>query len=138
VIMNMNWRHLAAPIGLALLAASVGCTSSSARGFCEAHADCERDIFGIDIPDEAGNEDDDIAVCTATQVGRLNVLRANEEKECQDLAEAQEIYFACIGAEFADKGDGCDVLEDDCDDELDDVRNALEDIDGNECTSSEG
>jgi len=135
--MNMSWRHLAAPIGIALLAASVGCTSQSARGYCEAHAECERDFLGINIPDQAGNEPDSVAVCAAIQTGNLNSLRANEEEECQEYAELLEIYMACIGSEFADNGDGCDAIEDECKDELDDVNDALVRIDGDECTANE-
>ena len=136
--MNMNWRHLAAPIGLALLAASVGCTSSAARGYCEAQADCEVEFIGIVFRDEAGSAPDAVAVCTATQVGRLNALRANEEQECLELADFTEVYFGCIGSQFADNGDGCEVIEDDCDDERDDLTDALNNVDGNECSSSEG
>lgn len=135
--MNMPWRHLAAPIGFALLAASVGCTSQSVRGYCAAHADCERDFFGINIPDEAGNENDSVDVCSANKQGDLNALRANEEPKCHEYADALEVFFACIGSEFADSNDGCDVLDDECKDELDDVSDALNDI-GDDCSSNEG
>ncbi len=135
--MNISWRRLFGPVGLAALAATVGC-SSSAGGYCAAHADCEREFFGVIIPDEAGNENDDIAVCTANKQGQLNALRANEEDECHFYADALDIYFGCIASEFANDDDGCKVLDGECDDELDDVNDALKDIDGNECGSNEG
>jgi hypothetical protein len=114
---------------------ATGC--SPARGFCEAHADCDREFLGIVIPDAAGDADDSLAVCTLEQEGRIRALRANEEAECQEAAEKMEVYMACIGAAFGENPDGCDVLEDDCGDELDDMNDALADIDGNECSSSE-
>ncbi len=130
----MRAPHLLAVLGaLALL---TSCTSP-ARGFCEASADCEREFLGVTIPDSAGDADDSVAVCTVQQEGQLRALRANEEDECQEAANAFEIYMACITTEFQKDGDGCDVFEDECEDELDDLNDALRDIDGNECSSSE-
>jgi len=122
----------AIPTALVVLA---GC--SPARGFCEAHADCERDFFGVDIPDQSGDADDSIGVCIANQEGFVAALRANEEDECQAAANAYEIFMACIADEFAKDDDGCDVLEDECEDERDDLNDAIGDIDGNECSSNE-
>lgn len=133
--MNTPWRLFLAPLGLALVG-TIGCSSS--RGFCEAHADCEREFIGIVIPDQAGNEPDDVAVCMANNDGFVASLRANEEPECQEVAEKYEIYMACIGNEFANNDDGCEVLDEDCDDELDDYQDALNDVDGNECSAGEG
>jgi hypothetical protein len=126
-------RLLAAAGALAL----VGACTSPARGFCEAHADCERDFLGVVIPDLAGDADDSVDVCTVQQDGSVQALRANEEEECQVAAEKLEIFMACIATEFADDNDGCDVLESKCEDERDDVNDALDDIDGNECNSNE-
>lgn len=119
---------LVSPLGL------VGC--SNTRGFCEASADCDTDVFGFEI-DAAGDSDDDVNVCIVNQDTQLRALRANEEDECHALADALDAYYACVAAEFADSKDGCDAVNDDCDDELDDVRDANADIDGNECTASE-
>jgi hypothetical protein len=123
-----------------LVSALVGGLASAcspARGFCEAHADCEREFLGVVIPDAAGDADDSVDVCTVEQEGRIRALRANEERECRDAADKLEIYMACIGAAFADNPDGCEVIEDECDDELDDLNDALARIDGNECSSNE-
>jgi hypothetical protein len=121
----------------ALVTGLVGGCLSPARGFCEAHADCSREILGIEIPDFAGNADDSVGVCTVEREGQIRALRANEEEECQIAAEKTELYMACIAAAFAEDGDGCDVIEDQCEDELDDMNDALADIDGNECGSAE-
>jgi hypothetical protein len=128
----------------ALLA--VGCTSS--RGYCDAAADCEREILGVEIPDDAGNDDDSAAVCAARQDGTLAALRANEEPECAALADALERFHACVAAGYARDGDGCDALyggnepqlteaDGPCNDEFDDVVDARNDINGDECSSQE-
>jgi len=126
-------RLLVAAGALAL----VGACTSSARGLCEAHADCERDFLGVVIPDLSGDADDSVDVCTVQQEGSVQALRANEEEECQIAADKIELFMACIATEFADDPDGCDVLETKCEDERDDVNDALDDIDGNECNSNE-
>jgi hypothetical protein len=125
-------RLLAAVGALAL----VGACTSSARGFCEADADCDREFFGVAI-DSSGDADDSVDVCTVNQEGFVRALRANEEEECQVAADKFEVLMACIAAEFADDNDGCDVLESKCEDERDDVNDAFGDIDGNECSSNE-
>ncbi len=126
-------RFLALPVlGLSLV---VGC--SATRGFCEASADCDDfQFFGVET-DAAGDSDDDIAVCTANQDASLRALRANEEDECHAAADALDAYFACVANEFAGGQDGCDAVGKECDDELDDVREANEDINGDECLASE-
>ena len=138
--MNITWRFFLAPIGLALFGGVVGC-SSAARGYCDANADCEREIpvIGVPIPDEAGNEADSVDVCIAKQDGFLRSLRANEEEVCHKVADAYEVYMACIGAAFADEEDGCEVLFDDtpCEDEFDDYADEIADIKNNECSASE-
>jgi hypothetical protein len=124
----------------------VGCTSS--RGYCDAAADCEREIIGVEIPDDAGNDDDSAAVCAVRQDGILAALRANEEPECSVLADALDRFHACVAAEYARQGDGCDALfggnepqfteaDGPCDDEFDNVVDARDDISGDECSSQE-
>ena len=89
-------RLLALPVlGLTLV---LGCSAS--RGFCEASADCDSEVFGFEI-DAAGDADDDVAVCTANQDTTLRALRANEEDECHKAADALETYFACVANSFA-------------------------------------
>ncbi len=121
----------------ALVGAAVGCTSP-AQGFCNASADCNATFADfIPIPDAAGDADDSAAVCAALQQGQLNAYRANTEPSCQEVANTMEAYFACIGAAFAKDPDGCDVIEDECTDERDDWQDAVDDVDGDECSSNE-
>jgi hypothetical protein len=140
---DMRWISLS----LLLLAASTAACSSS-RGYCAAAADCDREILGVPIPDAAGNDDDSAAVCAANTDAEIAALRANEEQECQALADALVRFHACVAAEFAAKPDGCaalfggDELElnetnGPCDDEFDDVQDARGDINGDECSSQE-
>jgi hypothetical protein len=130
------------------LAATLVSACSSSRGYCDAAADCEREILGVVIPDDAGNDDDSAGVCAAREDGGLAVLRANEEPECGALADALDRFHACVAAEFARQGDGCDALyggnepqlneaDGPCDDEFDDVQDARSDINGDECSSQE-
>lgn len=134
--MIKHWRLLAAPVGLAL-AGLAGC-SAATSGYCEAFADCEVEFIGVVIPDQAGTADDSVAVCTANQNAFLSSLRANEEKVCQLAADATEAYMACIAQAFAEDDDGCEVIQDECDDERDDMNDALGNIDNNECSENEG
>ncbi len=111
---------------------------SPAKGYCAASADCDRELIpGIIIPDAASDADDSVAVCTAVQQGQINAFKANVEPSCQKVADKMSDYFTCIGAAFAEEKDGCDVLEDECSDERDDWQDALDDVDGDECTSTE-
>lgn len=116
-------------LGLSLVA---GC--SPTRGYCEASADCDDFVFGID---SSGDADDDVAVCSANVDGTLAALRANEEEECQEFANALEAYFACASNAFAGGEDGCDAISEECEDELEDAGEASEDIKPGECSSSE-
>jgi hypothetical protein len=144
--LHLLWRQpkkpsklLAAPVGLAL-AGLMGC-SSATTGYCQAHADCEREFLGVVLPDEAGSADDDIAVCTANKNAFLSSLRANEETVCQNAADATEVYMACIAQAFAEGDDSCDLTDPTktkCDDELDDMNDALNKIDPGECSENEG
>jgi hypothetical protein len=134
-------------VSLSLLAAlSTACSSS--KVYCDAAADCDREFLGVPIPDDAGNDDDSAAVCTANVDANLAALRANEEPECHALADALERFHACVAAEFAKKPDGCDAIfggnepqlteaDGPCDDEFDDVQGARSDINGDECSSQE-
>lgn len=131
----MRISHALASVALATTLA--GC--SATRGYCEAAADCDdafAEIFGQAI-DDAGDSDDDVAVCTASQDGQTAALRANEEEECQAAASARDAYFSCVASEFAGGEDGCDAVREACDNEFDDLQEALQDINGDECTSSE-
>lgn len=118
----------------ALAALVAGCSAS--RGFCEASADCDAEIFGIAI-DAAGDADDSVAVCAAQQDGVTAALRANAEEECLAVADAREKYFACVGNEFAGGEDGCDAVNEACDDEFEDLLDAQQEVSGDECTQNE-
>jgi hypothetical protein len=120
-----------------VVAAALTGSCSSASGFCQAAADCEREIFGVVVPDQAGSADDSVNVCTVEMDGQVRALRANEEAECQEAADKLEVFMACISAAFAEEKDGCDVFDNECEDELDDFQDALADIDGGECGSNE-
>lgn len=121
----------------ALATGLVGGCLSPARGFCEAHADCSREILGIEIPDFAGSADDSVGVCTVEREGQVRALRANEEQECHIAADRTEIYMACIANAFSEDPAGCDVIGDECQDERDNMNDAFGVIDGNECSAGE-
>jgi hypothetical protein len=129
-------------------AAALSSACSSSQGYCAAAADCDRDFLGVPIFDDAGNDDDSAAVCVANVDADLAALRANEEPECQALADALARFHACVAAEFAATPDGCDAIfggdepqlteaDGPCDDEFDDVQDARSDINGDECSSQE-
>jgi hypothetical protein len=134
--MIKHWRLLTAPVALAL-ASLTGCAAAT-TSYCEAQADCERDFLGVVVPDRAGSADDSVAVCAANQNTTIASLRANEEEDCHAVADATEVYMACIAQAFADNDDGCAVLQDECASELDDIDDALGNIDGDECSENEG
>lgn len=120
-----------------LTAGALGC-DGAARGYCEANADCNRELIpGVPIPDAAGSGKDSVDVCVVNQTAQLRRFRANEEERCQDVAAAWDAYMACIAEEFAANEDGCDVLDDECRSELDDYGDALQSINGDECTENE-
>jgi hypothetical protein len=124
--------------GICALSGALAACESPAKGYCEASADCERELIpGITIPDAASNADDSVAVCTALQQGQINAYNANSEASCKKVAAKMEAYFNCVGAAYADRENGCNVLEDDCTDEKDDWQDAVDDVDGDECTSTE-
>jgi hypothetical protein len=120
---------------LASLSVVAGC-SSPARGYCEASADCDLEFLGIAI-DDASDADDAVAVCTAQQDAQTAALRANEEEECLAVADARDAYHACVGAEFNGGADGCDAVAEDCANEFDDLQDAKQEVNGDECSSSE-
>jgi hypothetical protein len=124
-----------------VLAAQVaGC--SPVNGYCAAAGECDSN-GNLLVFDPVGDDDDSVNVCIAQTEGQLRALRANEEEECHKLADALEVYYACVARVFAeDADDACDGFEllnndNPCDDELDDVNDAQNDVDGDECSSGE-
>lgn len=122
-----------APIVLAGLCA--GCTSP-ARGYCEAAAACDEPgaVF-----DAVGESDDSVDVCTAEAEGSLAVLRANDEPECADAADALEAFYACVRDKHAE-GEECAGLrggnDNECLDDLSEVDESLDGM-GSACTEDE-
>lgn len=113
-----------------VLAAFIACLSGcTAQNLCAKKAECA---------DENGDDlaEDSPSVCQANYNGGLSALRANEEEECHILADAQEALDACRAGLKCD-----DFVEDDlggeCDDERDAYQDALDDVDGIECSAQE-
>lgn len=123
--MNTFLRPLLA--GSAALALLSGCTASS---ICNKNAQCQEEENDRDFSDDAP------AVCAAEYDARIASLRANEEEECLRLADAIIALDNCRLSLDCD-----DFLEADlggkCDDQLDDLEDARDDVDGDECSAQE-
>lgn len=104
-----------------------GCT---AQNLCNKEAQCQ------DEENDRQLEADSTAVCVEQLNGQLAALRANEEDDCQELANALEAVLACKAGLKCD-----DYFENDlggeCDDQLDDLEDAQENADGLECTAQD-
>lgn len=107
---------------LALIAVSSGCT---ANAVCAQRQECNDKL-------EADSE----AVCVEAYNSGINSLRANSEEECLILADAIQAFDSCLTQlDCNDLNDDEDV-DDACGDERDDLRDAIDDADG-ECSSRE-
>ena len=107
---------------LALIAVSSGCTANS---HCAQRQECNDKL-------EADSE----AVCVESYNTFINSLRANSEEECLILADAVLAFDSCLlQLDCNDLDDASDV-EDACGNEQDDLRDAIDDADG-ECSSRE-
>jgi hypothetical protein len=74
-----------------VLAGTVALGSCSpGGGACQKEFDCKTQL-------KEDLEDDYVAVCSAEYDGFQNARRANAEKECKDLATAQDALSACEG-----------------------------------------
>lgn len=109
-----------------LLAASLavisGCTANQV---CAQRQECNDSL-----------EDDSEGVCVASYNAGIDSLRANNEEECQRLADAILARDGCLlQLDCNDLDDEAD-REDACGDELDDVRDAQDDA-NDECSSFE-
>jgi hypothetical protein len=105
-------------------------TVCTARGICDKRAQCE------DEENDRQLEPDSIAVCAAEYETSINKLYANEEDECHRLAEAIVALDNCkMGLKCDDFVEG--DLGGECDDQLDALEDAFDDVDGNECTAQE-
>ena len=110
------------PIIIALGVVGSGCTANSV---CAQRQECNDSL-----------EDDSEGVCVAAYNAGIDSLRANNEEECQRLADAILARDGCLlQLDCNDLDDEAD-REDACGDQLDDVRDAQEDAD-DECSSFE-
>ena len=106
---------VAAVVVVAVVAA--GCGDQS---FCAKRQECDSKL-----------NDDDEAVCVQTVDQGINMLRANHESECQELADAQLALFACSsGLSCSDFKDA--NLGGNCDDQKAQLKDA-ENAAGNLC-----
>lgn len=95
-------------VGLGLLLLD-GC--SPAQALCAKEQECNDEL-----------EDDTYNVCIESYNAGINALRANEEPECQVLADARLALDACRATLSCSDFEDNDL--DDCDDQLDDFRDA--------------
>lgn len=116
---------LSLPLAFALVGA--GCT---AQAICNKEAQCQ------DEENDTELEPDSTAVCVENVNGQLAALRANEEDDCQTLANALEALLACKAGLKCDDYFEAD-LGGECDDQLDDFKDAQDDADGLECTAQD-
>ena len=118
---------LFAAVVVSTVAVTAGCTANS---WCAKRAECEASENDRDL------EADSTAVCVEEFNGFIGALRANEEDDCQKLADATLALRACEASLKCD-----DFFEADrggeCDDQLDDFNDASEDINGLECTAQD-
>ncbi|MBM4282025.1 MAG: hypothetical protein FJ137_15120 [Deltaproteobacteria bacterium] len=107
----------------------VGC--SGGRAYCSKEAQCLAEEEDVEL------ESDSVGVCVAQYDGNIAALRANEEPECQVLADAIVAADACRASldcnDFFDAAD----YQDACEDELDDLQDALNDVDDGRCSAQE-
>lgn len=120
-------KFVISAFAVVVVAATSGCTAQS---FCNKVAQC------LDEEEDIQLEDDSTAVCVEEFNGGINALRANEEDDCQKLADAQIALANCaVGLDcddfLAPEFDG------ECDDEQDNLRDAQDDADGTECTAQD-
>lgn len=107
---------------LALLAFGSGCTANQV---CAQRQECNDKL-----------EADSQAVCVEQYNRGINSLRANSEEECLILADAVLAFDNCLlQLDCNDLDDQADV-EDACGNEQDDLRDAIDDENG-ECSSFE-
>ncbi len=128
--MKLLQNPLAGPVLMAAVAVVALTSSCTTQNFCAKRTECEAQENDRDL------EDDSTRVCAAQFDARINALRANEEQDCQVLADAELALAACQAGLKCD-----DFFESDlggeCDDEIDDVDDARGDADGLQCTAQD-
>lgn len=118
---------LLASLSLAAVVTSSACTS---QNLCSKQAQCLSEEEDIDL------EADSTSVCVAEFDGQIAALRANEEDDCQKLADATVALAACKSGLKCDDFFEAD-LGGECDDQLDDFEDARNDADGLTCTAQD-
>jgi hypothetical protein len=129
----MQRPFLLRSIAVVSLVGAVGLSSSCTNGrtYCTKEAQCLEEDQDVTL------ESDSVAVCIAQYDGRIAALRANEEPECQVLADAVIAVDLCrAGLDCNDFFDANDV-NDACEKQLDDLDDALEDVDDGRCSALE-
>lgn len=104
-----------------LAAGALGAGCAPGNALCAKQQECDDSL-----------EEDTFGVCVEQYNAGINALRANEEPECQVLADAQLTFDACraqLDCNDFEEGDFRD-----CDKELDNLQDAFEDADG-QCSS---
>lgn len=124
----MNMKSIIGALSLsACFVVVTGCTAQAA---CNKEAECQNEENDREL------EADSTAVCVEQVNGSLAALRANDEEDCQVLADAFEAFLSCKAGLKCD-----DYFEDDlggeCDDQIDDLQDAQEDVSGFECTAQD-
>lgn len=127
--LNMKTFSLAALVALiAVVAVVTGCNTS--QNFCAKREECLREDQDTDL------EPDSTRVCAVELDGAIATLRANEEEDCQILADAFVALRNCqAGLKCDDFFEG--DLGGECDDQLDDLEDAQRDADGLTCTAQD-
>ena len=106
-------NKLISAIAVVVVVVTTGCT---AQQVCEKHKECSSDPPGEDY----------VNVCATRVQGEYDALRANKEPECSELATAKEALDACKAQLSCDDYEEND-LGGECDDELDDYEDLVDD-----------
>lgn len=114
-----------------LVAAIVGGTACTSRSVCAKRAQCLAEEQDTEL------ESDSLAVCIAEYDGDIAALRANEEPECQAFADAKIAFDLCQASLDCNDYFDEDDVKDACKDQLDDLQDAFDDINGDECSAIE-
>jgi hypothetical protein len=114
-----------------LLTVLVGVTACTARTHCAKRAQCLSEEQDVDL------QSDSVDVCVAEYDGYIAALRANEEPECQALADAQVAFDLCRASLDCNDYFDDNNVKDACKDQLDDLQDAFNDVSGDECSAIE-
>lgn len=103
--------------GLGVLAIAVSSACTPAPAFCTKYEECSKTPLSEDFHN----------VCTEGVNSGLSTIRANDEPECQDLADARTALLACVA-----QLECVDFDESDFNGRCKDERLAVEDFEGEE------